>query len=200
MSVPNSLIIPSPHPSPLATVSLFSKSVSLFCKQARLYHVFLDSTYEGCCMMFLLLCLSCLILTLSGSIHVVANSIFDGGSASWSYELLFAELGTRLLRPRGLFPSPTRAGVCHAYINFASLPNRQNAECGSRRGEAINFSTFNVKSFSFKLSKNKLFQICRKVPENATHNNWPTIDVKQILSFCHIGLSSFSFKRLIIIN
>ena len=62
MSVPNSLIIPSPHPSLLATISLFSKSVSLFCKQAHLYHVFLDSTYEGCCMMFLLLCLSSLIL------------------------------------------------------------------------------------------------------------------------------------------
>ena len=29
MSIPNSLIIPPPHPSPLVTISSFSKSVSV---------------------------------------------------------------------------------------------------------------------------------------------------------------------------
>ena len=69
-----------------------------------------------------------------------------------------------------------------------------------RRGEAMYFSMFNVKSSSFKLFKNKIFQICRKVPQDATHSYSPTVDVTQILPFCHIGLSSFSFKRLIIIS
>ena len=46
MSIPNSLTISSPS----ATMSLFSKSVSLFllCNQADLYHLFLDSTNKGC--------------------------------------------------------------------------------------------------------------------------------------------------------
>ena len=37
-------------------------------------------------------------------------------------ELLSAELGTRLPRPR-LAPSPTWARVCHAYISVTSLTN-----------------------------------------------------------------------------
>lgn len=69
-----------------------------------------------------------------------------------------------------------------------------------RRGEAMYFITFNLKSFSFKLFKNKVFQICMKVPKmqcTTIHLPW---DVTQILSFCRIGLSSFSFKRLIILS
>ena len=61
VSIPNSLTIPSPHPSPgPATVGLFSKSVSLllFFKQTHLYHFLLDSTYKGSHMIFLLLCQS----------------------------------------------------------------------------------------------------------------------------------------------
>ena len=46
-----------------------------------------------------------------------------------------------------------------------------------RRGEAMYFSMFNVKSFSFKLFKNKMFQICRKVLQDATHSSSPTVDV-----------------------
>ena len=57
MSIPNSLIILSPHPSPPATVSSFSKSAGLFLcgKQVHLYNFFLDFTYKGCCLIFLLL-------------------------------------------------------------------------------------------------------------------------------------------------
>ena len=56
MSIPNSLTIP-PH---LATISSFSKSVSLLlsCKQVHLYHFFLDSTYKGYRVIFLLPCLT----------------------------------------------------------------------------------------------------------------------------------------------
>ena len=47
--IPNSLTIPSHQPSPLVTINLFSKSVSLFllCKYVHLYHFFLDSIYKG---------------------------------------------------------------------------------------------------------------------------------------------------------
>ena len=55
MTFPKSLTIPGPgnHKS-------FSKSVSafLFCNWVNLYHFFLDSTYKGCHMLFLLLCLT----------------------------------------------------------------------------------------------------------------------------------------------
>ena len=66
------------HPFPLATMSSFSKSVSLFlfCKYVLLYHFFLDSTYKGCHMIFLLLPLTLSVsMTLSGSVHVAANGL-----------------------------------------------------------------------------------------------------------------------------
>ena len=51
---------PFPPSSPLATINLFLKSVSLFLffKQVPLYHFFLDSIYKGYHMIFLLLCLT----------------------------------------------------------------------------------------------------------------------------------------------
>ena len=60
MSIPNSPTIPSPHPFFLATISLFSKSVSLFlfCKEVHLYNIFFRFEYKGCHMIFLLLCLT----------------------------------------------------------------------------------------------------------------------------------------------
>jgi len=60
MLIPSSLIDASPYPSSLATISSFSESVSLFlsCQQVCLYHLFLDSTYKGCHMIFLLVCLT----------------------------------------------------------------------------------------------------------------------------------------------
>ena len=60
MSIPNSLTTPPPSPPPTATTSSFSKSVSLFlfCNYVHMYHFFLDSTYKGCHMIFLLLCLT----------------------------------------------------------------------------------------------------------------------------------------------
>ena len=66
---------PSPcPPSPLATTSLFSKSVSLFmfCRYANLCHV-LDSTYKWHHMVFVFLFLTWLSVIISRSIHVAAN-------------------------------------------------------------------------------------------------------------------------------
>ena len=56
MSTPNFLTIPSPHPSP-STISSLSRSVSLFLffKQIDLCHIFLDSAYKVCHIMFLLI-------------------------------------------------------------------------------------------------------------------------------------------------
>ena len=55
---PQPSLFPIPHR--LATISLFSKSVSrfLFCKISSLYHFFLDSQYKGYHMIFLFLCLT----------------------------------------------------------------------------------------------------------------------------------------------
>ena len=77
MSIPNSLTIPFPHPSPLITIKSFSKSVImfLFCKQVRLCHFFLDSVYKGYHTVFLSLWLTSLRMTISSSIHVAANGI-----------------------------------------------------------------------------------------------------------------------------
>ena len=49
MSIPNSLTIPSTHPSPLATESSFSQSASLFLfyTYVHLDHFFLESAYKG---------------------------------------------------------------------------------------------------------------------------------------------------------
>ena len=60
-AIRNSRTIPSSHLSSPATINVFSKSVSLFlfCKWVHLYHLFLDSTYKGCHMTFILLCLTC---------------------------------------------------------------------------------------------------------------------------------------------
>ena len=61
MSVPNALTIPPLHPSPLVTINLFSKSLSLFlfCKWVHLHlFSFLDSTYKGYHTVLLLLCLT----------------------------------------------------------------------------------------------------------------------------------------------
>ena len=40
-----SLNLPLPIPSPPVTISLFSTSVTLFCKEVHLHHYFLDSAY-----------------------------------------------------------------------------------------------------------------------------------------------------------
>ena len=66
---------PSPcAPSPLATASLFSKSVSLFmfCRYVHLCHI-LDSTYKWYHMVFVFLFLTWLSVIISRSIHVAAN-------------------------------------------------------------------------------------------------------------------------------
>ena len=63
--------------TPLVTISLFFKSVSLFLfyKWVHLYHFFLDSAYKGYHMMFLSLWLTSLSKTISRSIHVDANGM-----------------------------------------------------------------------------------------------------------------------------
>ena len=55
MSIPNSLILPSPHPYALVTINLFSKSVSLFLfyKSVNLYNFFLDLAYKWYRMIYL---------------------------------------------------------------------------------------------------------------------------------------------------
>ena len=72
------LIYPSPHLSPMVTISLFSKSLSLFlfCKYVPLYHV-LDSTSKHNHMIFIFLCLTYfkLSMIISRYIHVAANGI-----------------------------------------------------------------------------------------------------------------------------
>ena len=58
ISISNFLTTPSPDSSP--GNHTFAKSVSLFlsCKWVHLYHFFLESTYKGCHMIFLLFCLT----------------------------------------------------------------------------------------------------------------------------------------------
>ena len=77
MSIPNSPTIPSPHPSFLATISLFSKSVSLFlfCKEVHLYNFFfLDSNIRDVIRYFsFFVRLTSLSMTISRFIHVAAN-------------------------------------------------------------------------------------------------------------------------------
>ena len=76
---PSSWFIPTPHLSPLVTISLFSKSVSLslFCKLVHL-HQFWVSPIGG-----VIRCLSCSVwlaslgMIISGSIHVTANALFS---------------------------------------------------------------------------------------------------------------------------
>ena len=74
---------PFPSSFPLATISSFSKSASLFLfvhflfLYVHFYHFFLDSTYKGCHTIFFPLCLTSLGMTPSRSIHVVANSIIS---------------------------------------------------------------------------------------------------------------------------
>ena len=67
--IPASHSMPLPIPSPLATTSLFSMSVSLFHRQVHLDHI-LDSTWKwyGVC-----LSLTSLSMIISRSIHVDAN-------------------------------------------------------------------------------------------------------------------------------
>ena len=80
MLIPNSLNIPFLHPSFLATVSSFSKSVSLclFCKQVHFHHFVLDSTYKGCIWYFSFsVWLTSLSTTISRSIHDAANIIIS---------------------------------------------------------------------------------------------------------------------------
>ena len=78
MSVPNSQSSPLPHPSPVVTISSFSKPVSLFlfCKFI-LYHLFDDTPFLGCHTIFLLFYLTSLTVTILRSIHVAANGIIS---------------------------------------------------------------------------------------------------------------------------
>ena len=63
MSIPNSLTIPFPHSPPPPTPNNNHKLVLEVCESlsvfwVHLYHFFLESTYKGCHMIFLLLCLT----------------------------------------------------------------------------------------------------------------------------------------------
>ena len=61
MSIPNSLAIPPPHPSPLVTMSVFSKSVSLFLfyTKVHLYLFFFLKIPHISDIWYFFLCLTC---------------------------------------------------------------------------------------------------------------------------------------------
>ena len=79
MSFTYSLTIPYPHSYPLVTISLFSKSVSLFLfwKWVHLYLFFclFVSVYKWCHVIFVFFWFISLRLPISRSIQVVANGI-----------------------------------------------------------------------------------------------------------------------------
>ena len=80
-------------PLPLATMSSLYKSVSLFlfCEYANLYHLFLDSTYIGYHMMFLLLSLTYFTQYDTPSmLWQMALSILFNGSQPTGWEKIFA--------------------------------------------------------------------------------------------------------------
>ena len=70
--------IPLSPPSPLATTSLFSMSVSLFlfCRWVNLCRI-LDSTYKWHCMVLVFLFLSSLSMIISSCIQVATNYIIS---------------------------------------------------------------------------------------------------------------------------
>ena len=76
---PKLLLYPSPNPSPLMTINLFSKSVTLFlfCKQVHLCH-FLDSTYVTAC---------CLSLPDLLSV-IISRLIYDAANGTISFFLV----------------------------------------------------------------------------------------------------------------